>query len=147
MREGRWSETPPWRMVEDWKDVLQPGRTPKGPKFFSHDLVWQEEKKRLSMEVAQIQDGPSEAPPGPECKRKKNPRVWICSFCQAELKQRLGCEIRSFWDGEAPGIERRRGARGTGGCKGSRTMRKGFGGGMEDVPGRCCFSRHRLGKR
>lgn len=44
-------------------------------------------------------------------KAKKNPTVWICCFCQAELKLQLGCEIRSFWDGEAPGIERRRGAR------------------------------------
>lgn len=81
-----------------------------GPKFFS--MIWfAKKKKKLSMEVPQIQDGPSEPPPGTGCSQTNTQQFGFAASDRLNSRDR-----------------KEEGTRGTGGCKGSRTMRKGFGG-------------------
>lgn len=121
------------------KDALPPGRAPEVGDGFSHDLICKLKKKRLVMEVPQMQDGPEECPPGTGCSQINSQNVCICSLCRGsdadepELQdQKVKSDILGM--AKARGAERTSGARGTGGCKGSVVLGKGV---FWGPPGTC----------
>lgn len=100
-----------------------------------------------------MQDGPEECPPGTGCSQINSQNVCICSLCggsDADEPELQDWEVKSdiLGTAEARGAERTSGARGTGGCKGSVVLGKGFFlGTTRDMPlGIHCLSGQRLGE-